>query len=610
MEAWIAMSIRLDRYREMDSTYSVSFFPFMLSKTKKREIIRMAKKILALRNEISEIVQGDLLKFLNMSKFEFFNYFNPILSGRISGHFLQKILGDVYEAYQRRSEAIDKHIKFEIVTSLTPVFYTRRTKDKQVGDIKSIIRKTKKTDLTVTLTYLARYGNIGTLQFLRNALDNPEVKEDKKEFYQKLLSIIDKYGFDRLMTLAMSKREQVYSRYEYRGKIEFTSLSFKGRSRINRPIVARTTKKNKSKISHFVELSWEWTKTKGKRKKTDTMCIPVKYSNKYHRNLKRYSNGTNTSYTIVVRGKDIHVVLTRDGKRYIPLTEIEQEKIVSADVNQKHNMLSCSDGFTVDHNRELIDDLQKELLKIDKNRETHDKKQKTIIETKKQEAKDSGTKYIKAKKVAYKPTRKEMRVIATLSRKNTHYQEQKIAEILRHMVYRGFNHIVLEDLDGFIGAKTYGDTEGGVNTGRLGKSLHLSSIKNIILHMAPRYGISVSLVHKEYSSKQCPQCGCIDDLNRTSQEKFVCVSCGYSDNADHNSSVNLKIRLTSTVLRGKLLTQQTTGYSAFLPKNLPMWKVKEELEKYRHGMDLDPFGNFIEPKNVRNDEHMVLSGLQ
>lgn len=201
-------------------------------------------------------------------------------------------------------------------------------------------------------------------------------------------------------------------------------------------------------------------------------------------------------------------------------------------------------------------------------------------------------------------------MIEALSRKNRHYQERKIADLLTHMVACGINHIVLEDLDGFIGAKTYGDTEGGVNTGRLGKALQLSSIKDIVLHMAPHYGISVSLVHKEYSSKQCPPCACIDDLNRTSQENFVCVKCGHSDNADHNSSVNLKIRLTSTVLRGKLLTQQTTGYSAYLPKSLPRWKVKDALEKYRHGMDLDPFGNFVEPAVVRNEHCELLLGLQ
>ena len=108
------MRKHLDNYREMDSTYSVAFFPHMLSRTKKREIMKMAKKILALRNEISEIVQGDLLKFLNMSKFEFFNHFNPILSGRISSHFIKKIMEDVHEAYQRRSDAIDKHIQCQL----------------------------------------------------------------------------------------------------------------------------------------------------------------------------------------------------------------------------------------------------------------------------------------------------------------------------------------------------------------------------------------------------------------------------------------------------------------------------------------------------------------
>ncbi|MCK9442739.1 MAG: hypothetical protein M0Q13_15120, partial [Methanothrix sp.] len=191
----------------------------------------MSKKILILRNEVSEIVQSDLLKFLNMSKYTFVNHFSPILSGRIASHFLTKITEDVYEAYQRRSKAIDKHIMFEIVTSLTPVFYKRRTGNKNIGDLKSITRKTKKTDLTITLTYLARYGHTGTVDFISNALYNPEVKEEKKTFYIKVLDVCSKYGFDRLMNLAMLKREKVYSRYDSRGKIEFTSLTFRGRSR-------------------------------------------------------------------------------------------------------------------------------------------------------------------------------------------------------------------------------------------------------------------------------------------------------------------------------------------------------------------------------------------
>jgi transposase len=517
---------------------------------------------------------------------------------------------DVYVAYQRRSDAINKHIQFEIVVSLTPVFYKRKTGDKEIGDLKSITRKTKKTDLTITLTYLARYGHIGTLQFLQNAIDNPEVKEDKKRFYLRMLGIIEKCGFGRLMTLAMSRREQVYSRYEERGRIVFTSLSFKGRSRITRPIVAKSTKE-KSRIQHFVEISWDWTETIGNRKKSDTMCIPVKYNAKYHRNLKRYNNGTDTFYTIVVRGKDIRVVLTRNGKRYIPVNDIEENKIVGGDVNQKHNLLILSDGYSIDHDRELIDELEKELLKIDKNREDFNKKQKILIEKEKEKVKISDVKFVKTKKVVYKLSRKEHRIIESLSRRNTHDQESKIACILRHMVSLGYNHLVLEDLDGFIGSITYGKNEAGVNTGRIGKALRLSSIKDIVLHMAPHYGVSVSLVHKEYSSKQCPECDCIDDLNRTDQENFVCVACGYSDNADHNASVNLKIRLTSTVLRGKLLRQMDTGYSAFLPKNLPRWQVKDTLEKYRHGADhIDPLGNLIMPKVSRNSDHKVLVGLQ
>lgn len=118
---------------------------------------------------------------------------------------------------------------------------------------------------------------------------------------------------------------------------------------------------------HFIELSWIWKNPKGKRKAKDTMIIPTKYNKGYHRNLKLYCNGTNTSYTITLKHKTIQVVLTRDGKRYIPINEIEQEKVVGADVNQKHNMLILSDGFSINHSKEITDELEKNYFALIKN---------------------------------------------------------------------------------------------------------------------------------------------------------------------------------------------------------------------------------------------------
>lgn len=138
-------------------------------------------------------------------------------------------------AYQLRFDAIRKKIEFEKVTELIPSFYKRRTKEHQVGDLKSIERHTKKTELTKVLTWLARYGNDETVYWLESKI--PTDEDSKQKFYSAILRCISKFGFNRLMRLALSRREAVFGEYVSRGKITFDSLTFSGRSRIKRPIV-------------------------------------------------------------------------------------------------------------------------------------------------------------------------------------------------------------------------------------------------------------------------------------------------------------------------------------------------------------------------------------
>jgi transposase len=92
--------------------------------------------------------------------------------------------------------------------------------------------------------------------------------------------------------------------------------------------------------------------------------------------------------------------------------------------------------------------------------------------------------------------------------------------------------------------------------------------------------MATSLVHAEYTSKACSKCGCIDDDNRKCQEDFVCVSCGHADNADHNASVNIKNRVTLTVLRDKLLKQ--TENNAYVPLLKKRDDIKKALLSFRY----------------------------
>jgi transposase len=366
------------------------------------------------------------------------------------------------------------------------------------------------------------------------------------------------------MRLAISRRTTVFAEYEKRGKITFESLTFSGRSRIKRPIV--DARRNETgKFDYFIEISWDWHGQGYRGDSKNTLCIPFKYNKAYHRSLNRYCNGTDTFYTMVVRGNDIHVVLSRDGYRYKNNDEITDENTVGIDVNSKHNMFALSTGEFIPNDDALIADLKTELIKIDHKQKNYNAR------FGKDETHD-----------AFNISKKDKARIEAITLKLNESNKRTIVRLCQTFAAKGIKHIAMENLDGFQGSKLHANDTKGFNLGRLHLRTGLSSLKDKFIHIAPHYGLLVSLVQPEYTSKMCGHCGCIDDRNRQTQEEFCCVECGHSENADINSAKNIKFRLTSTVLRGNLLEiARDSGYRHFQPKSLPMWQVRKCLEKCR-----------------------------
>ncbi|MDT0469705.1 transposase, partial [Streptomyces gibsoniae] len=56
------------------------------------------------------------------------------------------------------------------------------------------------------------------------------------------------------------------------------------------------------------------------------------------------------------------------------------------------------------------------------------------------------------------------------------------------------------------------------------------------IYKARQAGIPLVFVDPAYSPKECAECGQVDRLNRISQAKFVCRSCGVVAHADRNAS--------------------------------------------------------------------------
>jgi len=120
--------------------------------------------------------------------------------------------------------------------------------------------------------------------------------------------------------------------------------------------------------------------------------------------------------------------------------------------------------------------------------------------------------------------------------------------------------VVLENLDGKFGRSKAKDTENVYNFNDKTKALQISSIKDIFIRLCRKNSISVSIVQPEYTSQMCPVCGCIHKSNRPNQSTFRCVECGYEANADENASVNIRNRVVSEKLCGKLLKRTSDGY--------------------------------------------------
>ena len=534
---------------KVNSRYSRSFYSDGLSDTKYREIHALAISIREVKNEISEIVNQNLFYYLDMGKYQFRKEMLPLVKNRISSNFVNQSLCDVYTAYQNKFANIKTKLKFQHIKEYSFTYYKRNGKTKsgriyKAGDFKGISIKHDETPLSITLTYLARYGYFGIVDYLLEKFVN-ETNQKKESFYATLLDTIHKFGFTRLFALALSKRNRIIKYYSEH-PIEFKSLSFRGRSRLRDDIISLNNNK-KSTINSFANISW-YTNTR------KTMTIPLKYSKDFHGELKRYTNGTDTSYTICLEeNNQIRIILSYEDEREYPDA---CGRIVGIDVNSKHNLLQCSNGYEIDFDRELVETLSDELKKIDD---------------------------LKKKNQNYEIGKRKQHKIDHLNRELQSKIREEIASLCKRLKAHHYHHAVFEDLDNQFGS-TFAKDENDLNYNRRLKLLRLGSLKDEFEHIARKYGIAVSLVQSFYTSQTCPKCGCIDKENRKDQEHFECIECGYKSNADLNASRNIKQRVVSTVLRDELLKKNSINSSAFIPNVNSKEKTKEVLELFRNSL--------------------------
>ena len=526
----------------IQSKYTKVFQSKDLTHQKYDELYDFAVLIQNHKNIVSKYINSHLIHYLEYNKFQFLKEMRTKFKSSVPSSFDAQLYIQVFTCYQNKFDAIQRKLVFKTSALKGFELYKRDTKNHKKGDLKRVLIEKKQTKLSSCLTYLARYGNEDTIAYIKYNIDKCDA--NKRDFYNNIIRCCEKFGFERLYALALSKRKRIVSKYA-NIPIEFRSLTFSGRCRKKK--IIDYNHRFGSVINSYISLSGL------KRKSFD---IPVTFNKGWHGNMKDYrKNNPDYEYTLTFDEKEhqVNVNLCKDGERYIPETN---GKTIGIDVNCKHNLFSLSNETTYDYDRKLVNDFCKLSLEIDR---------------------------LKGRNKEYKVGKRKQQKLDTLKTKMIKSEQQLIANMCKTLQSQGVGHIVMENLNNGFG-KCYikdGDNE-DINYNRKVKFLGLSSLKQEVEHIARKYDIAVSTVQASYTSKMCPVCGCIEDGNRPNQETFECVECGHKDNADFNAAKNIRDRVFVTVLRDKLLKQLDNG--AFEPRSLSRDKVKEVLLSFRRSL--------------------------
>ena len=374
--------------------------------------------------------------------------------------------------------------------------------------------------------------------------------KSQNSIYVKWFNIINKFSYERILTLCVRKYLNVLNK-----KITFKKLTISHKNTIS-SLKSQVGLVNLKKFNAFLNFNIP---------KQGEIALLFRYNQNYHMDLKDFmiSNTNKTSdsekyptgykqtqfkFTINIdtlyNQINIYYSLEKsENNSYndlkINLNLIENyNNYIGIDVNIKNNILALSDGKTFKTNKSLI----KKCIRFDNARKKYQRNKELNHNLK-----------FYGKKMLLK--------IQKNNRRSKWYLEQVVNELIKYCKENNYNHIVMENLN-LRNAKTFAKDSNGINYNRNVSLLHLNDIKHVIKRIANKNYIMVSFVNPKYTSQQCPICGHISKNNRITQEIFYCKKCFHNDNADINAAINIKNRVAIEEYRNVLMkfNKEFNGY--------------------------------------------------
>lgn len=144
----------------VQSYYSRSFYSDRLTERKYDALLVHGETLRSIKNELSELVNSDLMIYLIMSKIDFRKQMLPLIKDRVHSNFTKQLCDDVLKSYQNRFDSIKRRIIFEKVIKLEATFYKRAMKDNADNNsAKNIQGRVSDAVLRDTLLVPSKLGN-------------------------------------------------------------------------------------------------------------------------------------------------------------------------------------------------------------------------------------------------------------------------------------------------------------------------------------------------------------------------------------------------------------------------------------------------------------------
>jgi len=490
---------------------------------KGNDVKKMLETVRDYKNELSQYVYENRSLLLTSDGIKTLkaNY-NIVKDDTILAWNIQKEHHMIVDKY---ADALKKHMKnfkVRIQDKMIIARYSKNGKRHKKGDTKYFEIKFRTTKLTKLIKYLVY---LDFSKDIEPQITNGAVK-DLLNYYK------TKPYFDRILNLAKDIQNRLLS------KIKFIDFSNDYSIRLT------SSNENNARIeidnTNSLYKHWFIFKMKGNKE----YRLPLEINKDYHN--KDLIAKEFLLYLSAKKNK-INISTTYEGEK--PVFK-SFNKAIGMDVNIKHNFAKLSDDKEIDYDREFFKSIVKDLNKLDR--------------------------------IGYQNlTQRELRKLQKLYRRLDWYVELLIHNILDYCEEHNITDLVVEDLR-LKDKSNIINEEFNMKYSRLVKLLHLSNVKNMLLRQGEKRGIRVHIVHSEWTSVGCPECGNIDKNNRTTQESFKCSECGYEDNADHVGSVNVLERFNLFhwlgVQANKLYS--VDKYGRIKPKHIGKYALLKILNDY------------------------------